>query len=119
MEDVRDISRKIWDALIKEDVEVIRHYAHKEAVFLHMGVTLDRDGEIDYLQKGIIVPQGVDFEEVTVKDFGTTIVVLSKVKTTALVHGKEAVHPFVVTEVYTKDENSIKLASWAYTRITY
>ena len=41
MEDVRDISRKIWDALIKEDVEVIRHYAHKEAVFVHMGVTLD------------------------------------------------------------------------------
>ena len=119
MEKVLEVSRKIWDALAKDDTAVLKQYIHEDALFVHMGVTLKRDDEIDYMQKGIIVPQNVDFEESTVKDFGSAIVVLNKVKVTALVHGKEAINPFVVTEVYQNHKGELQLISWAYTKITY
>lgn len=119
MEDVLEVSRKIWDALAKDDTEVLKKYIHEDAMFVHMGVTLKRDEEIDYMQKGIIVPLNVDFEESNIKDFGSSIVLLNKVKVTALVHGKEAINPFVVTEVYQNQEDGLQLISWAYTKITY
>ncbi len=119
MNQVLDISRKIWDALNTDDTETLKELVHEDAMFVHMGVSLKRDDEIAYMQKGMIVPQSVDFEESTVQDFGTAVVVWNKVKVTALVHGEKAVNPFVVTEVYSKENDSLRLIAWSYTKINY
>ena len=113
------VSQKIWDALNTDDTETLKELVHEDAMFVHMGVSLKRDDEIAYMQKGIIAPQSVDFNESTVKDFGATVVVWNKVKVTALVHGEKAVNPFVVTEVYSKEDDSLRLIAWSYTKINY
>lgn len=46
-------------------------------------------------------------------------IVLNKMTLTAIVGGNEVTNPFVVTEVYTKLDESYKLASLSFTKINY
>ncbi|MFC0476753.1 nuclear transport factor 2 family protein [Robertmurraya beringensis] len=119
MEKILEVSNKIWDAIqnVKEDVLV--DLIHQDARFVHMGVTLSRDGEIDIIKKGGIVYKEIDFQESTIHEMESTVVLLNKLKMTALVYGNEVTNPFVVTEVYTKNGDTFKLASLSYTRINY
>ncbi len=119
MEKVLELSRKIWDAMQKEDIPALKEYVHQDALFVHMGVTLSRDDELDVIKERKIVYKEIEFEETTVKEFDSTIIVLTKLKMTAVVGGNEVSNPFVVTEVYTNADNEMKMASMSYTRIIY
>ena len=119
MEKAIEFSRKIWDAIQKEDVNFLTEHVYQDALFVHMGVTLTRDGEIDVIRTGNIIYKEIDFQEVTVKSMASTVVVLNKLKLTAIVGGNEVVNPFVVTEVYTHIDDVLKLASLSFTKIVY
>jgi|SRR5690625_271316 len=119
MEKVLEVSNKIWDAMQNENTDPLVDLVHKDAVFVHMGVTLSRDSEIEVIKERSIVYKEVDFQESTVKEMESTVVLLNKLKLTAIVNGNEVINPFVVTEIYTKNEETFKLASMSYTRINY
>ncbi len=119
MEKAIELSRKIWEAIQKEDVDFITENVHEDAVFVHMGITLTRDGEIDVIRTGNIIYKDIDFQEVTVKSMASTVVVLNKMRLTAIVGGNEVVNPFVVTEVYTHIDDVLKMASLSFTKIVY
>lgn len=114
-----EISNKIWDAMQNENTDLLVDLIHEDAVFVHMGVTLSRDSEIEVIKERGIVYKEVDFQESTVEEIGSTVILLNKLKLTAIVNGDEVINPFVVTEVYTKNEETLKLASMSYTRINY
>lgn len=119
MERVIEVSNKIWNAVSKVDADTLVDLVHQEAVFVHMGVTLSRDDEINVLKEGKIIYKEVEFQEKTIKEFDAITILLNKVKVTAIVGGNEVTNPFVVTEVYTKNGEELKLASLSYTRIIY
>ena len=119
MEKAIEFSKRIWEAIQKEDVDFLTENVHQDALFIHMGITLTRDGEIDVIRTGNIIYKDIDFQEVTVKSMASTVVVLNKMKLTAIVGGNEVVNPFVVTEVYTHIDNVLKLASLSFTKIVY
>lgn len=117
-QEIKKLSHEIWDAYIEKDVEKIKSTAYDNCLYVHMGVTLDLAGEAEAIESDRIVYSRVDFADTVVRRFGETAIVTSKMKLTAMVEGKEAVNPFVVTEVFIK-EDTWKLASLAYTRIIY
>ena len=119
MERVVEVSNKIWEACNKADAGVLADLIHPQAVFVHMGVTLSRDDEINVIKEGRIVYKEIEFQEKTIKEFGSTVILLNKLKLTAVVGGNEVTNPFVVTEVYTKEGEELKLASLSYTKIIY
>jgi ketosteroid isomerase-like protein len=119
MEKVSELSSNIWDAIQNEKADVLVDLVHPEACFVHMGVTLSRDGEIEVIKEGVIIYKEIDFQESTIKDMGATVILLNKLELTAVVNGNEVTNPFVVTEVYTKNGDELKLASMSYTRINY
>lgn len=119
MEKVLEVSKKIWNAIHDEDLSILREYVHNEAVFVHMGVTLTRDEELEVIRERKIVYKTINFEETTVREIESTIVLLNKLTLNAIVNGNEVTNPFVVTETYTKNGDTIKLAAMSYTKITY
>ena len=119
MEKVVEVSNKIWDAFNMVDVDVLVDLVHKEAMFVHMGVTLSRDDEINVIKEGRIVYKEIEFQEKTMKRFDSIVILLNKIKLTAIVGGNEVTNPFVVTEVYTDNDEELKLASLSYTKIVY
>lgn len=116
MEKVLTVSKKIWQAMQDENIDILKEYVHQDAKFVHMGVTLSRDDELDVIKNKKIAYKTIDFEETTVEQIGATIIVLTKLKMTAIVDGNPVTNPFVVSEVYTSD---LKLALMSYTRINY
>lgn len=119
MEKVLEVSKKIWQAMHDEDIETLNQYVHQDAKYVHMGVTLSHKEEMEVIQKRKIVYKKIDFEKADVTQIDSTIIVLTKMKLTAVVDGHEVVNPFVVTEVYTSNHDEIKMASMSYTRINY
>ncbi|PAD37159.1 nuclear transport factor 2 family protein [Terribacillus saccharophilus] len=119
MEKVLEVSNRIWDAFQKENVDVLVDLVHQHARFVHMGVTLSRDEEINIINERGIVYKEIDFQKSTIHEMESTVVLLNKIKLIAIVDGKEVTNPFVVTEVYTKKRDIFKLASMSYTKINY
>ena len=117
METILKLSRKLWNAMHEENIDFLRDHIHPDAVFVHMGVTLNRDDELDVIKNREIVYQAIAIEDVSTREINKIVIVLTKLKLTAVVGGQEVMNPFVVTEVYTK--NDMKLASLSYTRINY
>lgn len=119
MEKVVEVSNKIWDAIQNEKADVLVDLIHQEARFVHMGITMSRDGEIEAIQERNIIFKEIDFQESTTYNVDSTVILLNKLIMTAVVNGKEVTNPFVVTEVYTESGHELKLASMSYTRIIY
>lgn len=115
---IKQLSHEIWSAYIEKNIEKIKSTAYDDCLYVHMGVTLDREGEVEAIETDRIVYSHVDFEDTFVRMFGNTAIVTNKLKLTAVVEGNEVVNPFVVTEVFV-EEDTWKLASLAYTRIVY
>ncbi|MDU7209959.1 MAG: hypothetical protein E6295_08620, partial [Streptococcus sp.] len=88
------------------------------AVFVHMGVCLDKKGEFEAIEKGLIAVQKIDIAEEKTILSGATTIILRKLQLTAVVQGNEVTNPFVVAETYTKDNaGNWLLMSTTYTRI--
>ena len=119
MEKVLALSKQMWEAMHDENIDFLRDHTHKEAVFVHMGVTLKRDEELDVIKNRGIVYKNINIVEACARQMESTVIVLTKLELTAVVGGNEVVNPFVVTEVYTANDDDYKLASLSYTRINY
>ena len=119
MSQVIEVSKKLWELIQKEDVETLKNMMHENAQFVHMGISLNRDQELDTIKNRRIVYHAFDVEKVSSEDFGCIEVVYTKMKLTAIVGGNEVVNPFVVTEVYTKEKDAYKLASLSFTKVVY
>jgi len=91
---------------------------HKEAVFVHMGGTMSKDQELDVIRSGAIHYKDVDIQEVSVRFISTTTaILLNKIRLVAVVGGNEVTNPFVVTEVYVRQNDAWMLASLSFTRL--
>lgn len=119
MEKVLEVSKRIWQAMHEEDIDTLNELVCENAKYVHMGVTLDHHGEVDVIKNRGIVYKDIAFENADVLEIAQTTIVYTKLKLTAVVGGNEVVNPFVVTEVYVKDNGKYKMASMSYTRINY
>ncbi|MBW9325256.1 nuclear transport factor 2 family protein [Enterococcus casseliflavus] len=119
MKKIKTISDQIWRAMQTKNIEVLSQLIHEEALFIHMGETFSRDEELEIIKEGEIIYKTIELEETTSKKIESTVVLLNKLKLTAIVKGVEVTNPFVVTEIYTAQDDNIKLVSMAYTRINY
>lgn len=119
MKEIHDFSRSLWNTIQERNVEEFKKLTHANALFIHMGVTLSRDEEANTIAEGRIIYQSIDFQEERIEEMDSVTIVLNKMTLTAIVGGNEVTNPFVVTEVYTKLDESYKLASLSFTKINY
>lgn len=114
-----EASRHFWQAVHARDIVYLSEHIHEDAMFIHMGVSFDREGELNVIKSGNIVYKTIDFQEVTVKDLPGIVMVYEKLQLTAIVGGNEVTNPFVVTEVFIQIGDRLQLASLAFTKIIY
>ena len=98
-------------------LEPLEALFHGEAVFVHMGGNMSRSQELDVIKTGRIHYKDVEIQESSVRFFGTTAIVLNKIRLVAVVGGKEVVNPFQVTEVYVQQGGAWTLGSLSFTRL--
>lgn len=118
VEVVQKLSEKILAAIQTGKLQTVDSLISKDAVFVHMGVCLDKKGEFEAIEKGLLAVKNVDVAEEKMILSEATTIILRKLQLTAVVQGNEVTNPFVVAETYTKDTvGTWLLMSTTYTRI--
>jgi hypothetical protein len=112
------LSRQKWDWMSQRKMERLAALFHEQAVFVHMGATMTKEQELEVISSGQIHYKDTDIQETSVRFVNdTTAIVLNTIRLVAVVGGDEVTNPFVVTEVYVRDDDSWTLASLSFTRL--
>ncbi len=116
-EQIINLSNQKWQWMADKNVEELNKLFNEKAVFVHMGGTMTKAHELDIIKAGGIQYKKADIEESSVQILGNTAILLNKIKLTAIVGGNEVINPFVVTEVYTNENEKWSLVSMSFTKL--
>ena len=111
------LSKDKWHLMSERNVDALAALFHDEAVFVHMGGTMSKSQELDVIKSGFIHYKNVDIQDASVRFIGDTAILLNRIRLVAVVGGNEVVNPFVVTEVYVRQDGAWKLGSLSFTRL--
>ena len=114
---IETLSEKIWQAKLANAMEPVKDLIADKAHFVHMGITLDKEGELEAFDSRKFVYQDVQVLDQVLEDFGQTAVLYKKLVLRAVVKGTPVENPFVVTEIFSKTEQGWQLVTECYTRI--
>jgi uncharacterized hydantoinase/oxoprolinase family protein len=116
-QEMSKLSKQKWDWMAEQNVDALAALFDDQCMFVHMGATMTKTQELEVIKSGMIQYKKADIEEQSVKFFGSTAIVLTKMKLLAVVGGHEVTNPFMVTEVYVQQDGVRKLASLSFTRL--
>jgi 4-carboxymuconolactone decarboxylase len=115
--EILSLSRTKWRWMSERKVDSLAALFHEEAVFVHMGGTMSRAQELEVIRSGGIHYKHAEIQEASVRFIGTTAILLNRIRLDAVVGGNEVTNPFVVTEVYVRQNGAWKLGSLSFTRL--
>lgn len=78
---------------------------------------MSKTQELDVIRSGGIHYKNVEIQETSVRFIGGTAILLNTIRLVAVVGGNEVTNPFVVTEVYVRQNGTWVLGSLSFTRL--
>lgn len=112
-----DLSSQKWIWMADRNTDALNKLFDDQAFFTHMGGTWNKSREIEIIKSGSIWYKHASVEDVSVRVFGTTAIVLTKMHLVAVVGGNEVTNPFMVTEVYLKEDGQWKLGQLTFSHL--
>ena len=116
-QEIIKLSKDKWQWMADKNVGVLDSLFHEKSMFVHMGGSWGKEQEINVIKSGGIWYKKADIHEVSVKIIDNTAILLNRVDLLAVVGGNEVTNPFMVTEVYIKQNGSWKLGSLSFTKL--
>ncbi len=115
--EIRELSTQKWQWMADKDVDKLEDLFHDKAKFVHMGGTWGKDREVDIIRSGTIHYKRADIHEVMVKVLNdNTVILWNQITLLAVVGSNEVTNPFMVTEVYVKEDQQWKLADLTFSK---
>jgi len=112
-----DLSREKWRWMSERKADTLAALFHDKAVFVHMGGSWGKTQEVDIIRSGGIHYKHAEIFESSARIIDSTAIVLSRIRLDAVVGGNEVTNPFMVTEVYVRQNGAWKLGSLSFTRL--
>ncbi len=116
-ETIAALSRQKWDWMAEKNADSLATLFHDKAKFVHMGGTWGKDRELEIIRSGGIHYKKADIHEVMTEVMGNTAILWNRITLLAEVGGNEVSNPFMVTEVYKKQQGQWKLANLSFSRL--
>jgi hypothetical protein len=116
-QEIINLSKQKWMWMAEKNADTLATLFHEKSVFVHMGGSWGKEQEVNVIRTGGIWYKQADIQEVSVQLIGNTAILLNKIKLLAVVGGNEVTNPFMVTEVYIRENNKWKLGSLSFTRL--
>jgi len=113
-QEIIDLSKAKWQWMAEQNADTLAALFHDRAKFVHMGGTWGKDAEVDIIRSGRIHYKQADIHEVMVEVFDDTAILWNRITLLAVVGGNEVTNPFMVTEVYKKQEDGWKLLNMSF-----
>jgi ketosteroid isomerase-like protein len=103
--------------MAERNVDTLDALFHEKSVFVHMGGSWGKEQELEIIKSGGIHYKKADIHEVSVNVMGETAVLLNRITLLAVVGGTSVTNPFMVTEVYVRQDDSWQLAALSFTKL--
>lgn len=116
-QEIIDLSKKKWDWMADKNVDSLKVLFDDKAMFIHMGGTWGKTRELSTIKSGGIWYKKAKVYAVEVNIFGNTAILLNDIDLVAVVGGHEVTNPFMVTEVYIKENGSWKMGSLTFSHL--
>jgi hypothetical protein len=116
--EITELSAKKWQWMADKNADKLAELFHDKAKFVHMGGTWGKDREVEIIRSGRIHYKQTDVHEVMVEVLNeNTVILWNRITLLAVVGPNEVTNPFMVTEVYVKEENDWKLADLTFSKL--
>jgi hypothetical protein len=115
-QEVLKLSIDKWQWMADKNVDKLKDLFDDKSVFVHMGGSWGKEQELNVIGTGGIHYKKADVHEASVQIIGNTAIVLNRITLLAVVGGNEVTNPFIVTEVYVKENGKWKMGSLSFTR---
>ncbi len=116
-DEIKNISKKKWLWMADKNVDSLNALFDAKSVFVHMGGSWGKEQELNVIKSGGIWYKKADIHSVSVNIIGNTAILLNNITLLAVVGGNEVSNPFIVTEVYIKENGKWMLGSLSFTKL--
>ena len=114
---VIDLSNMKWDWMADKNVNALETLFDDKAMFTHMGGTWGKTQELATIKSGGIWYKKAFVYAVDARIFGNTAILLEDMDLQAVVGTHEVTNPFMVTEVYSKENGKWKLDQLTFSHL--
>ena len=116
-QELLNLSKQKWIWMADKKVDSLASLFHEKSMFVHMGGSWGKERELDVIQSGNIWYKKADIYSASVNFIGNTAILLKDIDLVAVVGGNEVTNPFMVTEVYIKENGKWKMGSLTFSRL--
>lgn len=117
-QEIVTLSKEKWQWMSDKNVDPLNNLFHEKSMFVHMGGSWGKEREIEVIKSGGIWYKKAEVYSVTVNMIGNTAILLNDIDLVAEVGGNEVVNPFMVTEVYIRENGNWKMGSLTFSRLS-
>ena len=116
-QEIIKLSKDKWQWMADKNVGPLDSLFHEKSMFVHMGGSWGKQRELEVIKSGGIWYKKADIHEVSVNIIDNTAILLNRIDLLAVVDGNEVTNPFMVTEIYVKQNGAWKLGSLSFSRL--
>ncbi len=110
-QEIIKLSKDKWQWMADKNISTLDSLFHEKSMFVHMGGSWGKQRELEVIKSGDIWYKKADIHDVSVNMLDETAILLNRIDLLAVVGGNEVTNPFMVTEVYVKQNGNWKLGS--------
>ena len=115
--EVINLSKQKWLWMADKNVDSLNVLFDAKSMFVHMGGSWGKTQELDVIKSGQIHYKKAEVYSASVNIIGNTAILLNDIDLVAVVSGNEVINPFMVTEVYVKENGKWKMGSLTFSRL--
>ena len=116
-QEVINLSKLKWDWMADKNVDSLNVLFDDKSMFVHMGGSWGKAQELTTIKDGGIWYKKAEVYAVIVNIIGNTAILLNDIDLVAVVGGREVTNPFMVTEVYIKENDKWKMGSLTFSHL--
>lgn len=116
-QEIINLSKQKWQWMSDKNVDSLNVLFDDKAMFIHMGGTWGKGPELNTIKGGGIWYKKAEVYSVVVNMFGNTAILLNDIDLEAVVGGNTVTNPFMVTEVYLKENGKWKMGSLTFSHL--
>ena len=116
-QEIIKLSKTKWDWMADKNVDSLNILFDNKSMFVHMGGSWGKDQELTVIKSGGIWYKKAEVYTVLVNIIGNTAILLNDIDLLAVVGGNEVINPFMVTEVYIKENGKWKMGSLTFSKL--
>lgn len=116
-QELLDLSRKKWTWMSEKNVDSLSVLFAEKSVFVHMGGSWGKSQEINVIKGGGIWYKKAEVYSAAVNIIGNTAILLNDIDLLAALGTNEVINPFMVTEVYIRENGKWKMGSLTFSKL--